>query len=134
MHYHFAPPLWVKPDKITGAPVKRTYGAWMRAPLARPREAQGRCAARWLDVFGYTEERRLERRLVTDYERTIAAIERELTRREPGTAVEIANVPSSIRGYGHVKRRNIEAARSREQALLAQFRKASQEKAVALAA
>ena len=48
--------------------------------------------------------------------------------------MEIASLPATIRGYGHVKRRNIEAARSREQALVAQFRKESDEKAVALAA
>ncbi len=38
-------------------------------------------------------------------------------------AVEVAALPATIRGYGHVKRKNIDAAKSREAALLAQFRK-----------
>jgi len=133
LQYHFAPPLWVKPDKVTGAPVKRTYGAWMRTPLALLARLKG-LRGTWLDVFGYTEERRLERRLVADYETTIASLERELTAANLAVAVDIANVPSSIRGYGHVKRRNIEAARQREKALFDQFRRVTEDKSVALAA
>src|SRR5688572_10824136 len=34
LRYHFAPPLWVRPDSITGVPRKRSYGAWVR-PLLR---------------------------------------------------------------------------------------------------
>src|SRR5690606_2299008 len=34
LRYHFAPPLWVKPDPVTGRPVKRSYGPWMRHALA----------------------------------------------------------------------------------------------------
>ncbi len=133
LQYHFAPPLWVKPDRITGAPVKRVYGAWMRKPLAVLARLKG-LRGTWLDVFGYTEERRLERSLVTAYEASVAALERELTERNLAVAVEIANVPATIRGYGHVKQRNIEAARQREKALFAQFRKVTEEKEVAMAA
>ena len=133
LQYHFAPPLWVKPDRITGAPVKRVYGAWMRRPLAMLARLKG-LRGTWLDVFGYTEERRLERSLITAYEASVAALERELTERNLAVAVEIANVPATIRGYGHVKQRNIEAARQREKALFAQFRKVTEEKEVAMAA
>ena len=38
------------------------------------------------------------------------------------TAVEIAALPASIRGYGHVKRRNLDAAKLREAELLERFR------------
>ena len=133
LQYHFAPPLWVKPDRITGAPVKRVYGAWMRLPLSLLARLKG-LRGTWLDVFGYTEERRLERKILADYEATVASLERELTPSNLAVALEIASLPSTIRGYGHVKQRNIEAARAREQALFAQFRQVTGEKAVALAA
>ena len=122
LRYHFAPPLWVKPDKVTGAPVKRSYGAWMRPVLkvlARFKGVRGTL----LDPFGHTGERRLERRLITDYERTVAELERGLRADNLELAVELASLPAAIRGYGHVKRRNLDAAKARESALLEQFRK-----------
>ena len=121
IRYHFAPPLWVKPDKVTGAPVKRTYGTWLRPALvvlARLKALRGT----WLDPFGHTEERRLERQLVADYERTVAEIEGRLDAGNLAVAVELAALPLSIRGYGHVKQRNVDAAKAREAVLLAQWR------------
>ena len=124
LRYHFAPPLWVKPDKVTGAPVKRTYGAWMHpvlTVLAKFKVVRGTL----LDPFGHTEERRLERQLIVDYERTVAEVERGLEAGNLALAVEVATLPATIRGYGYVKRRSIDAAKSREAALLEQFRKPS---------
>jgi indolepyruvate ferredoxin oxidoreductase len=132
LRYHFAPPLWVRPDKVTGTPVKRSYGPWIRpvlGVLARLRGLRGTP----LDPFGYTEERRIERRLVTDYERTAAEIEAALRADNLELAVDLASIPASIRGYGHVKRRNLEAARARERTLLEAWRKPL-ERPVALAA
>jgi len=122
LRYHFAPPLWVKPDKVTGAPVKRTYGAWMRPVLSVLAQFKG-LRGTWLDPFGHTEERRLERQLITDYERTVEELERGLRVDNLDIAVEVATLPATIRGYGHVKRKNIDAAKAREAALLGQFRK-----------
>jgi indolepyruvate ferredoxin oxidoreductase len=122
LRYHFAPPLWVKPDKVTGAPVKRTYGAWMRPVLKMLAKLKG-LRGTWLDPFGHTEERQLERRLITDYERTVEELERGLRVDNLDLAVEVATLPATIRGYGHVKRKNIDAAKTREAALLGQFRK-----------
>ena len=39
-------------------------------------------------------------------------------------AVEIARIPDDIRGYGHVKARHIDTAKTKEAALLARFRAA----------
>ena len=38
------------------------------------------------------------------------------------TAVEIARIPEQIKGYGHVKERNLKAARTRWAELMAQYR------------
>ena len=69
------------------------------------------------DLFGRTEERRTERRLIEEYRETVAEI---LDRLGPGThetAVELASVPESIKGFGHVKARNVEAAERRAERL-----------------
>lgn len=121
LRYHFAPPLWVKPDKITGAPAKRTYGAWMRPVLKVLAQFKG-VRGTMLDPFGYTEERRLERRLIADYQRTVEELGCGLRADNLALAVEVAALPATIRGYGHVKLRNSDAAKGLESALLAQFR------------
>jgi indolepyruvate ferredoxin oxidoreductase len=92
------------------------------AVLAKLRGLRGT----WLDPFGRTEERVLERRLIADYERTLDELERSLDPGNLALVVEIAALPASIRGYGHVKRRNIEAAKAREGALLDSLRKPKQ--------
>ncbi|MEO8485809.1 MAG: indolepyruvate ferredoxin oxidoreductase family protein [Betaproteobacteria bacterium] len=121
LRYHLAPPLWVKPDRITGAPVKRTYGPWMRHALKVLARLKG-LRGTWLDPFGHTDERKLERRLIGEYERTLDELESGLTADHVALAAEIAALPSTIRGYGHVKRKNIDAAKAREAALLERFR------------
>jgi indolepyruvate ferredoxin oxidoreductase len=121
LRYHFAPPLWVKPDKVTGAPVKRTYGAWMRPVLRVLARCKG-LRGTLFDPFGHTAERRLERQLIADYERMVVEIEGGLRADNIALAVELAALPATIRGYGHVKRKNIDAAKMREAALLAQYK------------
>jgi indolepyruvate ferredoxin oxidoreductase len=130
--YHFAPPLWVKPDPVTGTPRKRRYGPWMRpllAILARLKGLRGTP----LDVFGYSDERRRERQLIADYERLVDEVGSSLRHDTLSVAVELAALPEAIRGYGHVKLANFEAARVREAELLLRLR-APVEHRVAIAA
>ena len=75
-----------------------------------------------MDVFGYTKERRTERRLIGEYEATVAELLERLGRENLGLAVEIASVPEHIRGFGHVKRRHLDSARKKEAGLLLEFR------------
>ena len=72
IRYHMAPPLLARPDRATGHVRKHDYGAWMGRLfplLARMKALRGT----WLDVFGYTRERREERRLIGEYRQTIEA-------------------------------------------------------------
>jgi indolepyruvate ferredoxin oxidoreductase len=75
------------------------------------------------DIFGYSEERRAERRLIAGYEKTIRELLGKLDRDNVKTAVEIASVPEHIRGYGHVKTRHLRKALQREAALMSTFSK-----------
>ena len=64
-----------------------------------------------LDPFGRTEERRLERRLIADYERRVDELLAGLAPEKHALAVAIAQVPAQIRGYGHVKLASLALAR-----------------------
>jgi indolepyruvate ferredoxin oxidoreductase len=117
LRFHLAPPLFASRDPQTGHLRKRAYGPYMMRAfrlLAKLRGLRGT----WLDPFGYTAERRAERRQVEDYFDTIDRLSSDLAAGQHATAVEIARVPERIRGFGHVKERNLAAARRAEADLL----------------
>jgi len=116
--HHLAPPLLAKRND-KGELIKQQMGGWIRPAfgvLAKLKGLRGTA----FDIFGRTEERRMERRWIADYR---AGIERALAGLNAGTlanAVELARVPEDIRGYGHVKARHEKAAKVKWDALLAQ--------------
>jgi len=75
-----------------------------------------------LDPFGYTDERRSERKLIADYEALLKTIIAELAPANHQTAVALAAIPEKIRGFGPVKQRHLVAAKAEEAALREQFR------------
>ena len=118
LKFHLAPPIRGRTDSFTGKPVKSEYGPWMMGAfrlLAMMKRLRGTS----LDVFGRTAERRMERQLIADYralvDRLIASPERARSR----VALELANLPDMIRGFGHVKEANLAKAKAREAELLA---------------
>jgi indolepyruvate ferredoxin oxidoreductase len=72
------------------------------------------------DPFGYSADRRVERRLIAAYESDLEAILRAPAV-DPATALELAELPLKIRGYGPVKAEAIAAAEVRRAALLARL-------------
>ena len=79
-----------------------------------------------LDVFGRTEERRTERALIGEYRASIEQVLAGLSPANHALALEIAAVPEQIKGFGHVKERNLAAARERWQALMERWQAAPQ--------
>ncbi|MFM1856916.1 MAG: hypothetical protein RLZ83_2225, partial [Pseudomonadota bacterium] len=77
-----------------------------------------------LDVFGKTEERRMERQLLTDYQTCIEELLKSLNADKLALAAEIARIPEEIRGYGHVKERHVKAARAKWDGLMQKWRSA----------
>jgi len=118
--YNLAPPLLAKRDPLTGKLIKREFGPWVLnvfKVLARMKGLRGSA----LDIFGYTEERKMERRLIDDYESEIDALVKTLSAENHAVAVEIAELPEQIRGYGHVKEANVKKAMDTLKLLRAQF-------------
>ena len=56
-----------------------------------------------LDIFGRTEERRMERRLIADYDAALDRLLAGLSAETLPLAARIAAAPQNIRGFGHVK-------------------------------
>ncbi len=74
------------------------------------------------DIFGYSQERRTERKLVADYEAMLEEILAKLTPDNHALAVGLAAIPEKIRGFGPVKARHLAAAKAEEATLFEQFR------------
>ena len=118
--FHLAPPLLARRDPATGEPRKMSFGPWILTVfgvLAKLRFLRGTA----FDLFGYTKERRTERRLIADYEYLLGEICEFLTPGNHRFAVGLAAIPEKIRGYGPVKERHLTAAKGEEAVLRDQF-------------
>ena len=120
--HHLAPPLFARKNQA-GELVKGAYGPWMRTAfgvLARFKGLRGTA----FDPFGYTLERKEERALIGEFRRSVEALLPALSAQNLDLALEIARLPQEIRGYGHVKARNLAATRTRWERLMAQWQQA----------
>jgi indolepyruvate ferredoxin oxidoreductase len=119
--FHLAPPLLARRDPKTGELQKRAFGPWMftafkmLAKLKHLRDTP-------LDIFGYSAERRMERRLIAEYEAMVEELCGALSPENHAIAAELARIPEQIRGYGHVKEKHLKTAKAREDELRAAFR------------
>lgn len=106
LKFHLAPPILARRNPLTGIPGKMEFGPWLEHVfriLAHGKHVRGT----WLDVFSYTRERRMERRLVRDYQRAIQSMAEQLSEQNFALALELAELPKDVRGFGHVKERNV---------------------------
>jgi indolepyruvate ferredoxin oxidoreductase len=119
LQYHLAPPLLARRN-AAGELQKRTFGPWVRSVfkvLAAMKGLRGGA----FDVFGYTEERKQERALVSAYQEVISSMLPQLRADNRDAAVAFAKVPEHIRGYGHVKARHMAAAKTQWDTLRERF-------------
>jgi indolepyruvate ferredoxin oxidoreductase len=119
--YHLAPPILGRKDPRTGLPRKTTFGPWMARGfklLARLKGLRGGP----LDVFGYAHERREERKLVEDYFALVRELAGQLNADNHALAVTLASLPEKIRGFGHVKAKNLAAVKQEWEKGLAAWR------------
>jgi indolepyruvate ferredoxin oxidoreductase len=119
LEFYMAPPVLSRARE--GQPPRKVrLGGWMLPAmkvLAQGRRLRGTA----LDLFGRTAERRMERELVESYRARIASLLPALDASRLKTATEIAALPLSMRGFGHVKLANVALARAREAELLHRF-------------
>ena len=123
LRFHLAPPLFAQRDPVSGHLRKVRIGPWMQRAfmvLAKGRRLRGTP----LDPFGYTAERRMERELITEYERTIEGILSTLTMHNHLSAVKVAEAAQAIRGFGHVKLSSVASFRNRQEAAIQRYQSA----------
>ena len=120
LNFHLAPPIFSRKDPVTGELKKRQFGPWMMSAfrfLASRKGLRGTA----LDIFKNTDERRMEQQLKVDYRRLIEELVAKLAPHNHSLAVQLAQIPEDIRGYGHVKERHFKAAKAKEAGLKAAF-------------
>jgi indolepyruvate ferredoxin oxidoreductase len=120
LNYHLAPPLIAKKND-KGQLVKQKFGPYMLTGfklLAKLKGLRGTA----LDIFGYSAERKMERALIGEYKAGMEEVLGLLNADNAAVAVELARIPELIKGYGHVKERNVQAARAKWASLTSQLR------------
>ncbi len=116
---HLAPPMLTGKD-ANGRPRKREFGPWM---LRAFRVLAGMKGLRGtpLDPFGYSAERRRERAMIREYEADMTRVFASVTDAMMPVAIELAELPLGVRGFGPVKDKAADLAATRRAELLAQL-------------
>ena len=122
--FYLAPPIFSKEDK-DGRAKKIEFGSYviyLFKILAWLKWLRGTK----FDIFSYFKDRQLERKLIEDYQDDLRFIKTIDFDKQKETILELLNLPSSIKGFGVVKRKNFQAASVQRKNLLIKL-KASDE-------
>jgi indolepyruvate ferredoxin oxidoreductase len=109
-------------DPDTGRARKFAFGAWMLGVLGVLRHFKFLRGTPF-DVVGWTAHRRLERRLIREYEATLEEILDGLNDENRDLAVEIASLPEHVRGFDSVKESQLAEANVKRTELLEAYRR-----------
>jgi len=119
LKFNLAPPLFAKKDE-QGHLIKAQYGSWVWKAFGVLAKLKGLRGGTF-DVFGYSAERKMERAMIVEYRDMVRGLLQNLNADNLTTAVEIANLPDQVRGFGHVKEKAVEQYRRKKDKLLAQY-------------
>jgi indolepyruvate ferredoxin oxidoreductase len=120
VNYHLAPPIISKTNE-KGELQKQKFGPLMLTGFKLLKHFKV-LRGTPLDIFGNTEEREMERALIGEYVASIDEVLTKLNADNHALALEIANLPDAIKGFGHVKARNVVAVRSKWVGLMERWR------------
>ena len=117
LRFHLGAWPFARIDPASGRMKKAEVGPWAMTAfrvLARLKFLRGTS----LDPFRNSDERKLERRLVAEFEAEVADLTQRLTPASHPIAIRVVGAYETIRGYGHVKEASAaEAAKTRADAL-----------------
>jgi indolepyruvate ferredoxin oxidoreductase len=120
LNFYLAPPF-LSPKNRKGEPRKMKFpgiSLHFFKLLAKLRFLRGTV----FDLFSYTVERKEERKSILNYKILIKTVLEELTSENYSIALELAQLPQKVRGYGHVQAKSRAQARSRQESLMKKFR------------
>lgn len=113
-----------------GQPRKVAFGPWLLTGmkwLAKLRFLRGTL----LDPFAWQTDRKLERRLIGEFEQQVDALLGGLTLDALPRAVELVKTWEGVRGFGHIKERNYQQAKSKQTQLLSELKPGGKNRQVA---
>jgi indolepyruvate ferredoxin oxidoreductase len=119
--FNLHPPLL----RSLGLKRKLRFGSWF-VPAFRLLRAMRRLRGRWIDPFGHTEVRRVERRLIGEYEELVEEGLACLSEANRDVVLELFELPDIVRGYEEIKLRNVALFRKRADALRKRLRASRQ--------
>ena len=99
--FNFAPPF-LNGATVNGRPKKREFSAKILPVLRILAKLRGLRGTRF-DLFGYSAERRMERRLIADYETLTRDTVGRLSAENSKPALALLAAADAIRGFGPVK-------------------------------
>ncbi|SIQ14908.1 indolepyruvate ferredoxin oxidoreductase family protein [Marinobacterium stanieri] len=120
INFNLAPPVLGGKKDAKGRPMKRQFGPWMLkalkvlAPLKGLRNSP-------FDPFRFSADRKLDRALLAEYRELLNRLAKELNANNYEFALELAELPSDIRGYGPVREQAAEAAAEKRKHLVKAF-------------
>lgn len=118
LQFHLAPPVISK----QGSNAKMTFGSYM-LPAFKVLSKMKFIRGSMFDIFSYTDERKLENSLIGELQQTIDTLLQTLNRNNREHAVQIIDLSMQIRGYGHVKEKNIDQYRLRLNTQLGRYQR-----------
>ncbi|MFI8558217.1 indolepyruvate ferredoxin oxidoreductase family protein [Pseudomonas putida] len=113
LQFHLAPPLF-------SGGKKSGYGPWMLRAFKLLASVK-RIRNTWMDPFARTHERKVEVSWLHDYEGILSMLESGLCAQKYDLAVQLADLPDAVRGYGPVKDRYLANAKTRLGTLMTQW-------------
>ncbi len=119
LKFHLAPPLLSKRN-AKGELEKKEFGPWVLKAFGVIAKFKG-LRGTALDVFGKTEERKMERQLVSDYEKMVQQLASSLNTKNHAAAMKLAALPEQLRGFGHVKEKSFKTMTLQWSQLLSEF-------------
>lgn len=117
LHFHLGAWPFAKKDSVTGHPVKAELGAWVMPVFKMMAKLRG-LRGSLLDPFRRSEERVLANQLVAEYELDMDWILLRLNPNNLAAAIQYANLPEKMRGFGHVRAASVESLKLERNALL----------------
>ena len=105
--YNLAPPSFKRSASKNSKPSKMALGQWL-APLLRRLASARKIRNTWLDPFRFTQERKADLRLLSEYEKLLIHITNTLSPQTHETLIELAESSHQIRGFGHIRAKSIE--------------------------
>lgn len=110
--FNLAPPILSSRDPATGRLRKKEFGMWLVwgfRVLKRMKFLRGTL----FDVFGYFEHRKLERRLISEFEQKLDQVMEVLNAKNYTTVCEIVESFGEIKGFDLVKEISLHKVRER---------------------